>query len=325
MKGLGKLAVAAGLAAGLVGMAAMSACSSAPHLSVKATFADVGDLAVHAPVLLDDIKVGSVNGIALDGREALVTMAIDRGAHIPSNVVAQVTRTSLLGERVVELQVPAGSPAGPTLLADGQTIRRTEVRPDLEDLVQAGNTVLAPITASEVATLVDEGATGFGNQGPNLRILLDDFQQIVHTYAGQTNTIQSLIESMNQLNTALAAHASAQGQSVANTAQALNVLNDERIRLQNAIHALARLAVGARGILDAHEQDMEAFFSQARTILGVLQAEQAAITAFLRYAPLHNGNTQTVEYQEFNQIYQDFVICGLNDNPNDPARRCNGG
>ena len=67
---------------------------------------------------------------------------------------------------------------------------------------------------------------------------------------------------------------------------------------------------------------MARFFAQARTILGVLQREQADINGLLHYAQLHNRNTQLVEYQEFNQVVQDFVICGLNDDPSDRARRC---
>jgi hypothetical protein len=70
---------------------------------------------------------------------------------------------------------------------------------------------------------------------------------------------------------------------------------------------------------------MKRFFSQTRTILGVLEEEQATLARFLKWAPGHNYNTQAVEWTEFNQVVQDFVICGLNDDPDNPARRCTGG
>jgi hypothetical protein len=69
---------------------------------------------------------------------------------------------------------------------------------------------------------------------------------------------------------------------------------------------------------------MRRFFSQTRTILGTLAGQQVSIEQLLKWAPAHNRNTQLVEYREFNQVLQDFVICGLNDNPNDPARSCHG-
>ena len=60
-----------------------------------------------------------------------------------------------------------------------------------------------------------------------------------------------------------------------------------------------------------------------RVILGVLKDEQAAIEGLLRWAPFHDRNTQLVDYYDFNQVLQDFVICGLNEDPSDPARTCN--
>jgi hypothetical protein len=66
------------------------------------------------------------------------------------------------------------------------------------------------------------------------------------------------------------------------------------------------------------------FFDQTAKIMKVLAREQDSIELFLKWAPGHNANTQRVEYAEFNQIVQEFVICGLNDNPRDPARRCKG-
>ena len=300
----------------------LTGCGGSGGLTVRARFTDVGDLATRAPVMMADVQVGRVTGIRLSGDQALVTMSIDPKAQIPQGVEARVRRTSLLGERIIDLVVPPGTPENAALLRDGSTIANTEVRPDLEDLVQAGNAVLGPIAASEVATLVDEGARGFGGNGEALRGLLDNLGQITRAYAGRTDQIRSVISSLNQLNTTVAAHAAAQGRSVRNSAQALEMLREESGRLQAAIHALSRLASSARGIMDAHSGQMARFFGQMRTILGVLQARQADIANFLRYAPLHNQNTQFVDQEQFNLIFQDFVICGFNDNPNDRARRC---
>jgi phospholipid/cholesterol/gamma-HCH transport system substrate-binding protein len=301
----------------------LAACSSSGGLLVSARFSDVGDLSPGAPVMLADVTIGKVKGIRLDGREALVSMEISRDAEVPKDVTARVRRTSLLGEKVIDLEVPEGLPGNAPLLADGATIANTQVRADLEDLVRSGSAVLAPITASEVATLVDEGAKGFGGQGETIRGLIGNFRDIVHAYAGATDDIQSVIESLNQLNTTLAQRASAQGLAVQNGARALDVLREESDQLAAAIHALARLSVGSRGIMDAHFDEMTRFFAQMRTILGVLKSEQASIDGLLKYAPLHNRNVQMVEYQAFNQVLQDFVICGFNEDPSDPARTCN--
>jgi phospholipid/cholesterol/gamma-HCH transport system substrate-binding protein len=309
----------------LLCLAALTACGHGGGLSVRARFTDVGDLAPGAPVMMDDVKVGKVTGIHLDGYRALVTMSLDPSAQVPRAVTARIRRTSLLGERIVDLLVPADLAVGAPALRDGDTIGQTQVRPDLEDLVQEGTDVLAPIAATDVATLVDEGYKGFAGNGGQLRSLLDDFQTIVHGYAGHAGDIESVISSLNQLNTTMAVKASAHALALGNSKKALDVLREESGRLKDAVHALARLSAGSRAILDEHSDEMARFFAQMKTILGELNQQQAAIDGLLAFAPLHNRNTQLVEYQEMNQVLQQFIICGFNDDPTDPARNCQGG
>jgi len=274
--------------------------------------------------MMADITVGQVKSIKLVGDRAQVNLSIEPSAHVPTDVVAEITRTSLLGERIINLVVPASVPGNAPLLHDGATITRTETLPDLEDLVRSGTTVLAPIAAGEISTLVNEGAKGFGGQGQNLKTLLGNFHAIIHAYAGRTQQISSLIDSLNQFNGTLARHASAQAQSIANSAQALDVLRSESDKLTAAVKALLRLSIGSRHILDRHSAQMIRFFAQMRVILGVLKSEQASIAGTLRWAPFHNRNTQLVDYLQFNQVLQDFVICGMNDDPHDPSRKCYG-
>jgi len=307
-----------------IALSACTAIGAKGGMDVSARFSDVGDLAPGAPVMMSDITIGQVKSISLDHDQALVQMSIQPSAHVPTGTIAQVTRTSLLGERIVELVVPQSVKNNAPLLKDGATIANTQVLPDLEDLVRGGTDVLAPIAASEIATRVDEGAKGFGGQGQNLKTMLGNFHAIVHAYAGRTQQISSLIDSLNQFNGTLAQHASAQAQSIANSAKALDVLRSESDKLTAAVQSLARLAKGARVILDRHSGQMIRFFQQMRVILGVLRSEQSSIAGTLRFAPFHNRNTQLVDYLQFNQVLQDFVICGMNDDPHDPSRKCYG-
>ncbi|MGH2723548.1 MAG: MlaD family protein [Actinomycetota bacterium] len=292
-------------------------------IEVQATFADVGDLTESAPVMMADVQIGRVTVIELtDDNEALVTMAIDPAAGVPQGVTARTRRTSLLGERIVDLDVPEELPDSAPMLRDGDTIPDTESRADLEDLVREGVDVLAPIVASEVATLVDEGAKGFGGQGENLRALLGNFQRIVKAYEGRTDDIRGVIVSLGRFNTVLATRAAEHARSVANSARALGVLREEVDRLKRAVEALERLSRGARRILDDHVDAMDRFFDQMHSILDVLVKEERSINRILRWAPLHNQNTQLTEFKDFVQVYQDLIVCGLNDDPDDPARRC---
>ncbi|MBI4259706.1 MAG: MCE family protein [Actinobacteria bacterium] len=321
MRRLAALAVLAVLAL-LAGT--LAACGRGEGLLVTARFADVGDLTDQAPVMMADITVGKVTDIRLDGTEAVVTMVLDPEAGVPRDAGARIRRTSLLGERVVDLVIPEELAEDAPSIRDGDEIGDTDTRPDLEDLVREGADVFGAIGVSELATMIDEGARGFGEQGDELGALLGNLQVIVSRYAGRTDDIDALIRSMDRFNRTLATRADAHGLALRNSARGLRVLREESGRLQEALHSLARLARGADSILEEHSDEMDRFFSQIRTILRVLREEQDSIEKFLIYAPLHNRNTQLVDYGTFNQVIQDFVICGFNDDPEDPARRCKG-
>lgn len=305
-----------------VGVAGVAFLPQDDHMILAARFDDVGDLAPSAPVMMADVPVGKVDEIRLDGYEALVTMTITEDVGVPKGTVARVRRTSLLGERIVDLYIPQSLPEDAPLLQDGDEIELTETRPDLEDLVREGVDLLAPIAASEVATLVDEGAKGFGGRGDELGQMLQNFEQIVSAYEENSKEIRGVIENMGQFNEILARRAESHAKSVANSARAIGILRAEIGRLEKAIVALNRLAVGGRLILEDHSDEMARFFQHMRVILEVLQEEQDSIALFLKWAPHHNQNTQITELYEFVQVYQDFIICGMNEDDDDPARNC---
>ena len=302
-----------------------TACSGGDRITVTAAFDDVGDLAVDAPVTMADIPVGKVAGIRLEGERAVVTLRLDEDAEIPADVVARVRRTSVLGERIIDLVIPPGSEQSTELLADGADVSETVVRTDLEDLVDEGSELLGAIAAQDLATMIDEGGRGFGDKGEELRSLLNSYSDIVSAYARRGKQIQTLIDSLDEFNTTIAGEAEAHREAVANTSRSIELLREESGDLEDAIVSLNRLARGGKDILEDHLDEMQHFFAQTRTILGTLESRQRDIALLLEWAPRHHRNTQLVEYFEFVQVAQDFVICGLNDDPNDPARRCKDG
>lgn len=291
-------------------------------IRATATFEDIGDLALDAPVTMADIQIGQVSDIKLAGNEALVTVELDPEAKVPQDITIRVRRTSVLGERILDIVVPEDLTDSAPLLADGAHIERTEVRSDLENLVAEGVDVFGAIGASELAIMINEGGRGFGGRGQELRNLLSNYRDIITAYSGRSKGIVKLIRSMRGFNETLAAKADDHALSVQNTARSIEMLEEESVRLESAIISLNRLAKGSYSLMNEHLGRMKRFYAQTRVILGVLASEQGSLRKILKWAPGHNYNTQAVEYTEFNQVIQDFVFCGLNDDPSDPARNC---
>nr|MBA3291715.1 MCE family protein [Actinomycetota bacterium] len=254
-----------------------TACSGSETIEVTAAFDDVGDLARNAPVTMADIRVGKVVDIRLEGREAVVTLELDTDAGIPDDVIARVRRTSVLGERIVDLVIPEGSEDNKELLAAGADISDTVVRSDLEDLVDEGSELLGAIAASDLAVMIDEGGRGFGGKGEELRLLLNSYTDIVGAYAERGEMLQSLISNLDDFNATVARESEAHRDAVRNTSRSIEVLSDEALELEQAIISLNRLAKGGNDIFDEHLDEMQNFFGQTRTILGTLEGQQRDI------------------------------------------------
>ena len=69
------------------------------------------DLVPQSAVKVNDVAVGKVTSIALDGWHAKVTIEVNDSVNLPANARAEVKQTSLLGEKYVNLMQPLTAPA----------------------------------------------------------------------------------------------------------------------------------------------------------------------------------------------------------------------
>ena len=75
-------------------------------ISIEVEFADVLDLVPQSTVKVNDVSVGKVTAIDLEGYQALVTLEVRKDVKLPGNAIAELRQTSLLGEKFVELSAP---------------------------------------------------------------------------------------------------------------------------------------------------------------------------------------------------------------------------
>jgi phospholipid/cholesterol/gamma-HCH transport system substrate-binding protein len=130
--------------------------------SVTVDLADVATLPQNSPVMVDDVTVGSVSGIAARQRPdgsffAAVKLALDRNVILPANSTARVAQTSLLGSQHVELAAPTNNaPVG--RLKDGSTIQesRTSRYPTTEEVLSALGVVVNKGNLGALQEITDE-------------------------------------------------------------------------------------------------------------------------------------------------------------------------
>ena len=105
--------------------------------------ANVGTLESNSPVMIDDVVVGSVGKMTVQGWHADVEISVKPGMVIPANAVATVGQTSLLGSMHLALNPPLGqAPSG--RLQPGGTIplNNSSTYPSTEQTLSALSVVV---------------------------------------------------------------------------------------------------------------------------------------------------------------------------------------
>ena len=101
------------------------------------------DLVPQSSVKVDQVTVGAVEEIELNGWTARVTLRLPRDVRLPDNAVAELKQTSLLGEKYVELAPPSGAKsAGELGEGDNIPLDRTSRNPEVEEVLSAMSLLL---------------------------------------------------------------------------------------------------------------------------------------------------------------------------------------
>jgi phospholipid/cholesterol/gamma-HCH transport system substrate-binding protein len=322
------------LAVALLAGALLAGCApGAPTtLTAHAGFPDIGTLAPNAPVELADITVGHVSGMHRVGDHASVDLTINRSAHVPVDVSAHLTQTSLIGETIVSLQPAQGQPTTP-LLADGATISNTQVDPGVEQLVQAGTNFIGSLSANDLATSLQEGAQAFGDQGPALHQFIDNFNTVVAGYAQHSAALTQLINNVAQVSAQLAPSAQANAQALSNFATTTKELNDQSNRLEGLLTRLSQVSTNSVSLIGSYLPQITDNFNGLLTTVNQLSQHQSQLSDVLGQFPIFLKESKELTHpdQSLSQIpvVFDTITCGLptqmgGSDPNNPLTSCHG-
>lgn len=307
--------------------AVLVGCSPAGRdaMTIRATFDDVGGLVPQAHVRAGDVPVGLVRSIELtDDMRAEVTMSVRSDLGLPARTEAVLGRTALLGEMFIDLRPLEEGGA----LADGDVIEDVRMVTEFEELVASGDITLSAVATDQLAAAIETGAIAFGGRGGLIGRFIDDVNAFVSVYNEDSDDLLALVDSLDGLTAALAPDAELNAESLAVLERASRVLEEEDDRLLDALADLDELStVGAR-ILREHREEIDDSVRTLRIVLAQLTRVDGALSNLLTWLPRHNlhvPNGVVLEQgsgRHFGQVWLDFIVCGINDDPNNPAESC---
>ena len=168
--------------------------------SVRVQFRDVLDLVPQSAVKVNDVTVGKVDDIKLDGYNAEVTVLLHDDVKLPDNALAKIRQTSLLGEKFVSLEPPTTG-ASSNRLADGDLIPldRSGRNPEVEEVLGAMSLLLNGGGVAQLKTISTELNNAFEGREGDVKSVLNQIDTFMGQLDENKGDIIQAIESLNRL------------------------------------------------------------------------------------------------------------------------------
>ncbi len=210
-------------------------------MEVTVMFRDVLDLVPQSNVKLDDVTIGKVTSVELDGYVAKVTMRIPNDVDLPENVRADIRQTSLLGEKFVSLskpEQPSGSLDGKDTIGLSQTGRN----PEVEEVLGALSALLNGGGVAQLKTIAHEMNIAFGGREDDVRAVIKQLGDFMGQLDQNKGAIVTALENLNRLALELRRNDPTIKSALDNIPAALASIDRQRADLVAMLEALERLS-----------------------------------------------------------------------------------
>ncbi|MEV0375237.1 MCE family protein [Streptomyces sp. NPDC050636] len=244
------------------------AAKDAGAYRVTVEFRDVLDLVPQSTVKVNNVTVGSVEKVELDGWHAKVRLRVAGSVKLPGNAVAGLRQTSMLGEKYVALSAPPDSaPVG--RLKDGARIplSRSGRNPEIEEVLSALSALLNGGGVAQLKTITTELNKALDGRENRVKALLKELDTFVGGLDGQRTEIVRALKGIDRLAKRLKNEKKTIGDAVDTVPPALKVLADQRRDLTKMLTSLSKLGRTGTKVIDASRSDVIANLKQLRPIL----------------------------------------------------------
>lgn len=218
---------------------------------------NVATLEPNSPVMMNDVVVGSVRKLGVRDWHADVEFSVKPGVVVPTNAVASVGQTSLLGSMHLAINPPVGEdpegklPPGATIgLNDASTYPTTEqTLASLAAVVNGGG-------LGQIGDVIHNFSGALEGREDDARNLLTRLDTFVGTLDAQRHNIVASIHSLNKLATTFAGQNELITRALEKIPPAMDVLIQERPRFTTALQKLGTFSDTANQFVNDSQDDL---------------------------------------------------------------------
>lgn len=253
-------------------------------ITVHVMFADVLDLVPKSTVKVNDVSVGQVTDIALDGQTADVTLELRDNVNLPADAIAQIRQTSLLGEKFVSLSAPVdGTSTSTSLLASGDIIplERSGRNPEVEEVLGALSLLLNGGGVAQLKTIASELNLALEGREDSAKSVLTQIELLMSQLDDNKGDIVDAIDSLNRLALSVTRQQGSIDSALEELPSALTSLESQRNDLVKMLQALNELGgVGVRVIKASKDATIESIRQLQPVLTELANSGGAFVKAF---------------------------------------------
>jgi phospholipid/cholesterol/gamma-HCH transport system substrate-binding protein len=224
--------------------------------TVNIEFADVLDLVPQSNVKVNDVAVGKVQSVALDGWHAVVKVRVNGKVTLPANARAAIRQTSLLGEKFVDLEQPLAQPEGTLKNGDTIPLTSTGTAPEVEEVLGALSLLLNGGGLQQIRTITTELNKALNGNEAAVRDLLTQLNGFVGALDKQKDDITNALVKIDKLAVTLNKQKATIIATLDTFPKALKILSDERGKLTQMLSSLANLGRVSTRVINATQTDL---------------------------------------------------------------------
>lgn len=249
--------------------------------------ANVGTLESNSPVMIDDVIVGSISRMTVQGWHADVEISVNPDVVVPANVVASVGQTSLLGSMHMELNPPPGEP-GRGRLQPGATIplNRASTYPSTEQTLSSLSVVINSGGLGQISDIIHNFNAALSGRGGAVRDLLVRLDKFVRTFDQQRDDLVASLEALNRMGGTFAGQRDVITQALRKIPPALDVLISERPRIVTALDKLRAFSDTAARLVNDAGADLVKNLQNLEPTIGALADVGPDLDAAIGYATI---------------------------------------
>ncbi|MPZ93635.1 MAG: MCE family protein [Propionibacteriales bacterium] len=279
--------------------------------AVTVYFKDVLDLVPQSSVKVDDVTVGKVESIELEGYTAEVVVRLKDSVKLPDNATASIRQTSLLGEKFVSLAAPAGATARGSL-GDGEVIplERSGRNTEIEEVLGALSLLLNGGGVAQLKTISQELSTALDGNEHSVKSVLTQLDSFMGQLDTHKQEIVEAIEALNRLAKSVKKQQGTIERTLDEMPAALDSIDGQRDDLVKMLEELSRLStVGTKVIRQSKADTVSSLKSLAPVLTELADAGQKLPQSFevLLTYPFVDATVGTSPAEARNLHMGDFV------------------